>query len=295
LTRLGTNGGKVVSFAGMKQRHPGRIAGKYLRSLEKYCKRIPGSFTIEDIHDLRVDYKRLRAFIRLCKEAPRTGNLQMPDPLREVYKAAGSVRDHQLFLAKITLFAKVQYALPQFTRCLQQQLFRAKEFLVKKIEKVEWPRVCKSIEEELPAALHDSAIRQFVNRKVAAIHILQLAAEREEDLHDVRKNVKDLLHGARIFDHDWNVPFPFPAWKNEKPINDMAERLGDFNDECITLSFLEPECCDKIPPEERNNIDTWRSMQLQQVETDKKRLLQDIHQIRLSTHNSLIKDAAKGL
>lgn len=265
----------------MKGRELKIVADKYVRSLEKYCRRIPGSFTIEDIHDLRVDYKRLRAFTRMCSEEAHTRNLEIPDTLREVYKAAGGVRDHQLFLAKITLFAKVQYALPAFIRCIQQQLFKAKELLVKKIEKVEWGKLRKSIKEKMPAVLHDAAIRQFVNRQVAGTHILFIAADREEDLHEVRKNLKDLNHVSRIFDNDWAIPIPFSAWKDEKPIIDMAEKLGDFNDECITFSFLNGECLQDIPSEESDRIGIWRNMQAQQVEADKKKLLEEIQQLQL--------------
>ena len=273
----------------MKGKDLQKIVVKYVNSLEKYCKRIPGTFTIEDIHDLRVDYKRLRAFIRLCKEEAHTRNLVMPEQLRDIYKAAGGVRDHQLFLAKISLFAKVQYALPAFTQCLQQQLFRQKEELVKKIEKADWEKIRKSMESALPSVLHDAAIRQFVNRKVASIHILMLAAEREEDLHEVRKNLKDLVHGARIFDHDLLIPFPFPAWKNEKPIHDMAEKLGDFNDQCITVSFLEATCQENINPQERDSINAWRNMQWQQAEAGKKNLLREILQLDLTAQNAPVK------
>lgn len=273
----------------MKGKDLQKIVVKYLNSLEKYCKRIPGSFTIEDIHDLRVDYKRLRAFMRLCKEEAHTRSLQMPEQLRDIYKAAGEVRDHQLFLAKISLIAKVQYALPGFTQCLQQQLFGKKEELVKKIEKADWRKIRKTIVDELPPVLHDAAIRQFVNRKVASIHILMLAAERENDLHDVRKNLKDLVHGARIFDHDLLIPFPFPAWKNEKPVLDLAEKLGDFNDECITLSLLEPECRENVAAEERDNINAWQDLQLQQVEAGKKKLLREIQQLELTVQHAPVK------
>jgi CHAD domain-containing protein len=273
----------------MKGKELEKVADKHLRAIEKYCKRIPGAFTIEDIHDLRVDYKRLRTYIRLCKEEAHTRSLAMPETLREIYRAAGEVRDHQLFLAKISLFAKVQYALPGFTQCLQQRLFSKKEELVKKIEKADWGKISKSIESELPSVLHDAAIRQFVNRKVASIHILMLAAEKEEDLHEVRKNLKDLLHGVRIFDNDFLIPFPFPAWKNEKPIHDMAEKLGDFNDECITLSFLESVCQENIVAEERDNINAWRTMQIQQVEAGKKKLLQEILLLDLTAQNAPVK------
>jgi CHAD domain-containing protein len=273
----------------MKGKELEKVADKHLRSIEKYCKRIPGTFTIVDIHDLRVDYKRLRAFIRLCKEETHTRSLDMPEPLRELYRAAGSVRDHQLFLAKISLFAKVEYALPGFTQCLQQQLFRKKEELVKKIEKADWGKIRKSIESALPAVLHDAAIRQFVNRKVASIHILMLAAEKEEDLHEVRKNLKDLIHASRVFDQDLLIPFPFPAWKSEKPICDMAEKLGDFNDECITLSFLESTCQENITAEERDSVNAWRTIQCQQVEAGKKKLLQEVLQLDLTVQNAPVK------
>jgi CHAD domain-containing protein len=273
----------------MKGKELEKVADKYVRSLEKYCSNIPGSFSIDDIHDLRVDYKRLRAFIRLCREEAQTNHLQIPDSLRDVYRAAGTVRDHQLFLAKIFLFAKVQYALPEFTRCLQQQLFKAKEILVKKIEKVDWDKLRKSIKDELPPVLTDTAMRQFVNRKVAAVHILLLAADREEDLHEVRKNLKDQLHVSRIFIQDFAVTFPFSSWENEKPINEMAEKLGDFNDECITLDFLGSACSENIAAEERDKINAWKNMQMQQVDTDKKRLLQEIQHLHLTAHHAPVK------
>lgn len=266
----------------MKGKELGKIADKYVRSLEKYCRNIPGSFTVEDIHELRVGYKRLRAFVRLCNEDRHARHLKMPDTVVEVYRAAGEVRDLQLFIANIVLFAKVQFALQQFTKCMQQQLFRAKEQLVKKIEKVDWDKSRKSLKQELPPGLHDTAIRQFVNRKVAAIHILQLAAEREEDLHDVRKNVKDLLLVNRVFDHDWGIAFPFPPWKNEKPVNELAEKLGDFNDECITLAFLHDDCSKDLPGEENHKLGIWRKMQQEIVEKEQQKLLQAVQLLQLN-------------
>jgi CHAD domain-containing protein len=272
----------------MKRKELEKITGKYLHSLEKYCSMIPGSFAISQIHDMRVDYKRLRAFLRLCREEAHARHLDVPEALRNVYRASGNVRDYQLFLAKIMLFAKVQYALPEFTQCLQQQLFKEKEALVKKIEKVEWGRLRKTIDDAMPEMLHDSAIRHFVNRKVAAIHILQLAAEREEDLHKMRKHLKDLVHVSKIFEQDWSIPFPFPAWQHEQSLIDLTEKLGDFNDECITRSFLESGACENIPGEERNRINTWRNMQAQQLEFAKKRLLHEIQHLHLTAQNVLV-------
>lgn len=278
----------MINPGKMKRKDLQKIADKYTKSLEKSCDHIPGSFAVDDIHDLRVDYKRLRAFIRLCSEEDDARKAAMPDKLRDVYKAAGKVRDAQLFLAKVTLFAKVEYAIPEFTQCLQQELFRDKECLVKKIEDMEWHKLDKSIHSELPSVLHDAAIRAFVNRKVAAIHILLLAAERAKDLHEIRKNLKDLLHVTRVFENDYDVPFPYPAWKDEKAIDQMTDQLGEFNDDCITLSFLECACTENLPESEQHHIATWKNMQSQQVENNKKRLLQEIHRLELTSPHSLV-------
>lgn len=266
----------------MKGKELEKVTGKYVKLLEKYCRNIPGSFTVEDIHELRVGYKRLRAFVRLCNEDARARHLKIAGSITEVYKAAGAVRDLQLFIANIVLFAKVQFALPRFTKCMQLQLFRAKETMVKKIEKVDWDKALKSLKSELPPVLQDATIRQFVNRKVAAIHILQLAAEREEDLHDVRKNVKDLLLVNRVFDHEWGIAFPFPPWKNEKPVNELSEKLGDYNDECIALAFLHDDCSKDLPAEENDKLAIWRKMQKEVVEKEQQKLLQALQQLQLN-------------
>jgi|GEM_PF-677188 CHAD domain-containing protein len=265
----------------MKGKELEKIVDKYLRSLEKYCRNIPGSFTVEDIHELRVGYKRLRAFLRLCSEDPRARHLEIPEPLSEVYRAAGAVRDLQLFISNITLFAKVHFLLPEFAKCMNHQLFKAKEQLVKKIEKVDWDKVSKSIKQELPSHLGDSIIRQFVNRNVAGIHILQLAAEREKDLHDVRKKLKDLLLVNRVFEHDWGISFPFPPWKNEKQVNVLAEKLGEFNDECIGQTYLYDDCSNNLPEDENEKLDIWRRMQADLVKQEMKRLMQAVQQLQL--------------
>jgi hypothetical protein len=90
------------------------------------------------------------------------------------------------------------------------------------------------------------------------------------------------LHVNRVFDHDWGIAFPFPAWKDEKPLNEMAEKLGDFNDECLTLAFLDNDCTKNIPAEECTHIAKWRDMQIQQVESGKQQLLQEIQKLHLT-------------
>jgi len=57
--------------------------------LKKYSGQIPGSFGEEDIHELRVEYKKLRAFVRLVKLDKGAGDLKLPGKLKSLYHAAG--------------------------------------------------------------------------------------------------------------------------------------------------------------------------------------------------------------
>src|SRR6266498_471691 len=106
----------------MKRQALEEVANKYIHNIEKHSNRLPGSFDAEDIHDLRVGYKKIRAFLRLLQLESHAGDLQLPPPLKSVYQTAGKVRDIQLFLGEIHN-TPVASALPSFINCYKQKLF----------------------------------------------------------------------------------------------------------------------------------------------------------------------------
>lgn len=211
---------------------------KHIGSIEKHSDRLPGSFDQEDIHDLRVDYKKTRAFLRLLQLEKQGGDLRMPDKLKAVYQSCGNVRDLQLFMGEMQANAVAADVPLSITRW-HQQLFSYKEQTVAAIEAVHFKKLLNAITNELPRQLHDDTIIKFMHQKVAAIHIVLLAADNENDLHTIRKQVKDIIYTIRIFEHDWGIPFPVSSWQSEKELNDMASSLGDFNDRCLAVSLLQ--------------------------------------------------------
>ena len=95
------------------------------------------------------------------------------------------------------------------------------------------------IKKHLPAFLHDEAIHRFVHRKIAAVQLILLSLENDEDLHGIRKHLKDLLYVIRVYENEWGISFPIQAWKSEKVLNDLTTSLGDYNDLSIAFAFLE--------------------------------------------------------
>ncbi|HEY8894384.1 MAG TPA: CHAD domain-containing protein [Niastella sp.] len=221
----------------MKRQALEEVVDKHIGDIEKHSKRLPGKFDIEDIHDLRVGYKKARAFIRLLQLEKDTGHLHLPHKLKALYHAAGKVRDMQLFLDELHQ-VPVVLQIPNSLSFYNHQLFTNKEAAVMAIEDVHFKKVLASLTGELPKELHDNTLKKFLHQKIAAIHILLLAADDEHDLHSIRKQLKDIIYVIRIFENDWGISFPIGGY-DEKMLSDMASTLGDFNDRCLAISLLQ--------------------------------------------------------
>lgn len=228
----------------MKRQALQQAVDQHIQNIKKYCSQIPGSFAQEAIHDLRVEYKKLRALLRLM-------HMDVPAPLKTLYKAAGKVRDWQLFPA-------IPVAAPVFIQNKQKQLFRYKENLVRVIEATRFKKI--KIGKDAP----DNALEKFVQEKTAAIHIFLLAGNEEQHLHGIRKSYKDIIYNNKLFGVE------------DESMNAMATQLGDFNDRCIALSLLHDR--GDIPSEEHTMLDKLQANWQQEKDAMQKQLLVQIQQ-----------------
>jgi len=253
---------------------------RHIGKIEKCCKQLPGSFDPTAIHDLRVNYKKVRAFLRLLQLEKSAGDLHIPAKLRSLYHHCGHVRDWQLFLDELNR-VEVAAKIPACMRRLNQQLFTYKEQAVHAIEIMHFKKLLHGIIKELPRQLHDSTVNKFMQQKIAAIHILLLAADNEKDLHSIRKQIKDIGYIMRIYESDWGIPFPVAEWKSEKELSDMASDLGDFNDRCLAISLLQSGYSEDCGNEEKEQLQKLQSVWVQQKEKQQRQLLQSVQELHL--------------
>jgi CHAD domain-containing protein len=115
---------------------------------------------------------------------------------------------------------------------------------------------------------------------VAAIHIILLAADDENDLHSVRKQLKDVIYTIRIFENDLGIPFPVNGW-NEKTLSEMASQLGDFNDRCIAISLLQSGYSDEVAENEKNVLQQLQNNWLQQKNAFQQQLLHQVRELKM--------------
>ena len=267
----------------MKRRELESVVRKHGKKMEEYCREIPGNFSVEDIHELRVEYKKLRAFLRLVHcdpDAPR--HLSMPSPIKSIYRSAGTVRDLQLFQPEVQKLHDLHLSgIPIYMQNLRQQLFRAKEQLIESLEDVDIEEEIEDVAGKMPDYLQDASIRQFIHRKIAAIQILLLAADRDEDLHAIRKHLKDIQYVIKIFENDWGLTFPIVAWKSEKLLTDVTTQLGDFNDRCVTITLLDEAGLDELPAPEQTILRHWQQELEAEKELSKEEVLKAVQNLQL--------------
>lgn len=264
----------------MKREELEKVVEKHIDAIDKHSNKLPGSFDQEDIHDLRVNYKKLRAFLRLLQLEKDAGDLSIPDKLKSLYHHCGTVRDWQLFLAELQ-HTGVTAKLPDCMQRWNHQLFTYKWQAVHAIEAMHFKKILHVITKELPGKLHDDTVKRFMHKKIAAIHILVLAAENEKDLHAIRKQIKDIIYNIRIFDNDRGIRFPFRGWKGEKELNKMATTLGDFNDRCLAISLLQPSYIIKCNTDEQHVLRNLQMNWLHEKEAQQLQLLQHVQELNM--------------
>ena len=266
----------------MKRRELQSVASQYCRQLKSYGRKIPGSFNPEDIHDLRVVYKRLRAMMRMLHPAKRHPESLGLSEFVPLYQAAGVVRDHQVFIPKVTkLLSENKLQAPQYLAMLFKRLFPAKEKLVHIIESTDFRAGKEDVFKHIKSELDDDQVRKFIHRKIAALQILLLVPDHDVEVHSIRKHLKDVTYSIRLFRKEWGIDFPVIAWKSEKQMNDVGEALGDYNDDCTLLQFLLH--IDDVPDDERNALDEVRRVVEERKNTQLKVLQNRLRNLQLNS------------
>lgn len=128
-------------------------------------------------------------------------------------------------------------------------------------------------------------VKRFIQRKVATIHVLLLALEHEEELHAIRKALKDLVYVKKVLQTELKFDYAFPEWKDDKKLEDLTTMLGDLNDQYIALSFLDEARILQAPAEEQSALQqlfmqwTQAKDQAQLAAMQEVRSLQDFFQV----------------
>jgi CHAD domain-containing protein len=209
------------------------------RRLRKYYSLVGKNSGMEDIHHFRVEIKQLRAFLRMLSS--KDGVIKIPGPLKNIYRLAGTVRDLQLHKQDIEKEMDITADfIVKYLQQLDKKLDEAKRKLKHAIKPGLLTLARQKIEKRLPGELAVTTIENFIKEKLGSANKIAATNNKDKELHVIRKNLKDVIYVARIFETDLMIPFPYSGWnKNmKKYITGLASTLGKFQDSFTWLSQL---------------------------------------------------------
>jgi len=214
-----------------------RLLQKKMRYIEKYASLSIAGDDEETIHQLRVGFKKLRAFIRLAKlGATATKQLHIPFQLKKLYKQAGALRNLQVYYHRIGSFYKNAAIDPAK---ILTQIEQAKYPLFKTINHFHFHKTVKGMEGALPKRLNSKILRKFIRNNSKAIDKLWGTAMSDDDLHSLRKHLKDITYNVQSFHSNIQKYLPIMGKTNKEELNKLMDILGEYHDWVACLFLLD--------------------------------------------------------
>lgn len=257
----------------MKARTARKVINIRFRNLVKYYAAMKQTTGMEDIHHFRVEIKKLRAFLRLAG-AIYDKKMTIPPSLKKLFRSAGRLRDLQRH-SQTLKHSQEQHNHPvPYLKHINGKIARAKKNLARQMRNRVLDRSQVNIKKEIKNRVSSKSVRKFYYKKLAQIRIAgSFPSITDEDLHTIRKNVKDILYTAKSFEIDLGRNFPLPGWnkKIELYYTKLADELGRFQDCRTDISHFQ-RSSNKMTAHEKNIFESLL-IQKQQSKNDLMHLL----------------------
>jgi CHAD domain-containing protein len=254
------------------------------KNIRKQCKKIAIDFDQKAIHGFRTEVKKMRAYIRLVSFVWKDAHAsKLPKKFKKLYSAAGDVRDIQLQLERITLVTSGNgLQIVKYSHLLEKKLGKKKKKLKKLIQQTSMHSLEKKIVSHLPKRLDMETIRKFIQQKTAETRLLsKIEDERDDDIHSIRKNLKDLMYNAKTIEDD-ELKEAFPSELSEpvklRAVEKLTDKLGMFTDLSAAISFTEPSYVSTLNSAEKDQLQHIRERWLHEKKLLREDALKDIHE-----------------
>lgn len=215
----------------MKASELATIIEDHIATLKKHGAEIPIQFDEEAIHDFRVTVKKLRAFVRMWRPAGALGKIKLSGRFKELYADLGIIRNLKLVESLIRRDAVENSALlPGYLQALEEVGTVSKE----RVTAMSFEKVVGEEAETLlklvPPDLTNADINKFVlSYKEKLITLLTATYMTNEELHDVRKVLKDLFYNREFIQQEALLLLP-GLFSDETHFKHLTHMLGDFQD-----------------------------------------------------------------
>jgi len=208
---------------------------KVYRSIRKHARGIRQNVSVsiffeeEEIHSFRTHVKKLRALFHWLGDAKKP----LSPSFKEIYHISGELRDIQVVLKNMEERKEDH---PFFTAWLRDNAGRLQQLWDDTYDPAVIRRLQTSLERPELKKPTARRLRSFFHKRVGKIEsIVYLPAPADDDLHDIRKELKDMY-----FVYTWGKKNDCAKKDDPTPdqLKDLGEECGLFNDRRTALGLL---------------------------------------------------------
>ncbi len=199
----------------------------------------------EAIHQMRVAIKRIRTIQKLKKHInlPAILDDHQYESIKTIFADSGKLRDLQIQLSLLSDYRKsLNLSFSGFFDYLRQKETELTRNLNVTIKAIDFSRFMEIPEPgELPGIADENTHLEtesldFLQKKIEKINKLIFTLDRDEFVHDLRKQVKQLLFIVQFL----KKHFPDHAVSHYKlkTLKDIGEKIGQWNDRDVFMEML---------------------------------------------------------
>ncbi len=211
------------------------------------------NFNRKSIHQFRVSYKELRAFLRMVSIGKKKGSkLNVSKKINHAYCLAGKIRGLQLQLQKMHKTVSYHNEDEQYAGMLKKEIEKNKSGLLDRLHKNNIPTNQKKTTKKLPMEFTASDLEKFAELMWARISICIQEIDVDQNMHMLRKNLKDLYYVHGIYSAINEDESTRILWKgiDQKYIKECIDALGNLQDSTVAIALL-----DRLPDRKNHSSD----------------------------------------
>ena len=225
-----------------------KLLEKRFKKIKKHYHSLLLDFDENEIHDYRLEIKKLRALLRLINAGmPPEQQIKLGGKMKEFYGLTGNIRNLQLHQLRIRTYQESLLLSPttSYQKALHMAGEQNRKDALSVAAKISFSNFENKILGRVQEGLRSTTVQNFVRQKQAyLVSLLSHPEYYDEDLHEVRKVLKDFLY-------DWSLITSsafslLPAVFSQQNLESLTSDLGNFHDLCVGLLFLDNSYSDSV-------------------------------------------------
>jgi hypothetical protein len=228
----------------------GNIADKLqaqLHTITGLLRRVMSHFERETIHELRTELKKLHAFLNLLYSVAGHEDLRFRKRLKTLYGYLGIIHNLQLQQHFIHSATQAPAGISEYLTILQGEMEKWKRELVMLMsDHTGMEEEKQAMLAALPRDLSKAAVKKYLSLKAEEMStLLMLRTIRENNLHELRKLLKDVLYNWDYLKRNAQNRLP-KGLDTLSNIRSASDLLSLYGNQCMILHFLQPEYTGKV-------------------------------------------------